>query len=133
MTTEKDSKIAKLLAGDLTVEAVTSLTKLGFDFPSTPPSEYRVEARCTTCGHMQYPYAINAEFELDGDTVMMVKCFVGSSGDFCDRCEALAAELPEGVEAPSCMTMELLGWGPAAQYEDEDGMTPDLKDLEATR
>lgn len=133
MTTDKDNKITELLEGELTVEAISSLSKLGFDFPPTPPLEYRVMARCTVCSHTQYPYAINPQFELEGDTVMMVKCSVGSGGDFCDRCESKAAELLDDVDTPSCMTMELLGWGPAAQYEDVDGMTPDPVDDEVAK
>lgn len=105
-------------AETLATAAVSTLAKLGVDFTLTPPSEYRCEARCTQCGHKQYPYAINPEFENTPEGRVMVKCYVGSSGDFCDRCEARGEE--------TCMTMELIAWGDASQYEDEQGNTLDM-------
>lgn len=75
------------------------------------PSAYRAEARCTTCGHLQYPYALNPVFEDGPEGRVMVECYVGSAGDFCDVCEA------KGLPA---LTMELIGWNTSQAYGFED-------------
>lgn len=74
------------------------------------PSEFHVKAVCTVCGHVQYPYAINPVFEETEDGAAMVSCWVGSAGDFCDKCA------DKGLPA---LTMEHQGWTPVEDLPDE--------------
>ena len=67
------------------------------------PSDYRVVVECQDCDHVQYPYAINPEFEPGPEGPELVSYYVGSSGDFCDRCDS--------------SNVELTGWGLAKDLE----------------
>ena len=50
------------------------------------PSPYRLEVQCNTCGHLQFPYALDPIFE--GEE--LVECIAGSQADFCDLCDGSA-------------------------------------------
>jgi hypothetical protein len=67
------------------ITAAAEQLKLTGELP--PPSEWHLEVKCSVCGHVQYPYAINPEFEDGPEGQFMTQCFSGSGADFCDECE----------------------------------------------